>query len=133
LVIIGALSDRLYPSRVVGFNNGQAVISGAGASFAVGKRIAFYGEGDDMKDPYSGESLGQTESLVTEGSVSRIQGKMVYVAVAQGRPMVGMLAKREGGKIKTSSLAAGEPQTMPASTEGSDPTSQPGILLPFDR
>lgn len=130
--LVGALSDRLYPSRVVGFNGGQVIISGAGASFAVGERIAFYAEGEDMKDPYSGESLGRTEKFAAEGAVSKIQGKMVYVSLRDGRPAVGMLARREGGRMKTSSLAAGEPQPMLDGDE-QDPSAQPGIRLPFDR
>ena len=119
-LLVGALSDRLYPSRVIGFNNGEAILNAGGATLNVGDRIAFYAEGAEMKDPYSGESLGRTENMIGEGSVSRVSGKLVYVAVQDGRPNVGMLAKREGGKYAS-----------PTDAQNSA-APEAGVRLPFD-
>lgn len=119
-LLVGALSDRLNPSRVIGLKGDEAILNAGGTKLNVGDQIAFYAEGPEMKDPYSGEILGRSEELIGEGSVSRVSGKLVYVAIQEGRPLVGMLAKREGGKY------------VPPSDAQDAQAPQMGVRLPFD-
>lgn len=125
--LVGIALDRIYPIQVVGLSGGEEVILGQGGStVAVGERFRLVQRGTPLKDPYSGESLGFTETVVGTLEVTRTDGRIAYarpVGPLEAPPTVGQIARRDVG------LAGGAAATaVPAPSPRIS-----GVRLPFDR
>lgn len=71
---ISAIVNKLYPPMVLNVSNGVVQIPAAGLN--VGTIVEVFTQGEEIIDPYTGDSLGFEETLVAEICVYEISGKI---------------------------------------------------------
>lgn len=71
---ISTIVNKLYPPMVLNVNNGVVQLPAAGLN--VGTMVEVFTQGEEIIDPYTGDSLGFEETLVAEVCVYEINGKI---------------------------------------------------------
>lgn len=83
-IVNGAL-DNIYPIRVVQVQpRGTLLLNQGGESLEVGSLLEVFSAGKRVKDPYSGESLGEVETWVGTVEITRVNPKMSYGEILKG-------------------------------------------------
>lgn len=72
--VISTIVNKLYPPMVLNVSNGVVQIPATGLS--VGSMVEIFTQGEEIIDPYTGDSLGFEETLVAEVCVYEITGKI---------------------------------------------------------
>ena len=129
-IVVKAL-DNIYPLRVVQVqSNGDLVINQGGTTLAVGDMLEVFNAGGKIIDPYTGESLGASESWAATAKIIRVTPKMAYATVVKGSAaniQVGGICRRSENEPASQSSKSTSPkkttvQTLPGG----------GVVLPFD-
>ncbi len=72
---IKKIMNHIYPLRVVAVNDGEVVLNQGGDSIKEGDFYEVFELGETIKDPYTGESLGQKETKCATIEIIRVKGK----------------------------------------------------------
>jgi curli biogenesis system outer membrane secretion channel CsgG len=73
-----AILLQTFPISVVERDGMNVVLSQGGSSIIQGARYRLYLQGKELKDPQTGQSLGNTESVCCEVLISRVTPKLSY-------------------------------------------------------
>jgi len=77
--IARAILDFAYPMVVVSASDGVVVVSAGSSQLKVGQSVTFYRLGKVLKDPYTGERIGQDESEVGGGEIVGVEPALARV------------------------------------------------------
>ena len=73
------LVQNIYPIRLLNAENPQNLVIGQGGNtVVVGDRYGVYQLGEELKDPYTKESLGRQESQIGTLVITRVTAKLSY-------------------------------------------------------
>lgn len=127
--VVHRAMDNIYPLRVVKLQaSGEVILNQGGVSVADGEMLDVFRAGEQVVDPYTGESLGATESWVATIEIVRVIPKMSFAKVVKGgtEPI-------PTGSICRRNLTA-KTLLQQSSGRATDVTSSPsgGVRLPFD-
>jgi hypothetical protein len=128
--IVHRAIENIYPIRVVKVQpNGELILNQGGVTVSVGETLDVFIKGERIVDPYTGESLGSSETWAATIKIVRVIPKMSYAHVIKGQ-----LATIQNGSI-CRRLAEKNNQT-PRNSAGRktdvQTTSGGGAVLPFD-
>jgi len=127
--IIHKAMGNIYPLKVVKVQpNGDIVINQGGITVSRGDILDVYATGEKIIDPYTGESLGSSETWIAQIELTRIVSKLSYAKVLTGgstKVDIGNICRR--ADAEKASLPA--PARMKSDVTSS---SNGGVILPFD-
>ncbi len=127
--IIHRAMANIYPIRVVKRQaNGEIILNQGGVTVSNGDVLDVFSKGEKVIDPYTGESLGSSESWVATIKISRVIPKMSYARIVKGEYshiQNGSICRRQIEKGKQSSDAQGRSTSVQHKFGGS-------VVLPFD-
>lgn len=128
--IVHKAMANIYPLRIVKVQpNGEVILNQGGVTVKNGDILDVFSNGEKVIDPYTGESLGSSESWVATIKISRVIPKMSYARVVKGEYSLiknGSICRRQPEKGKTA------PHNMPGRKTNVQSTSSGGVVLPFD-
>ncbi|MDA0424933.1 hypothetical protein [Stutzerimonas frequens] len=75
---------NIYPMRIVAVKGKTIVLNQGGKTLKKGDLLDVYFLGEEMFDPYTGESLGQLEEKIAVVQVVRVSAKTTYAKVVEG-------------------------------------------------
>ena len=84
--ISGDALGNIFPMRVVGMNSGQVLLNQGGKTMKVGSHFNVFALGEVIRDPYTKESLGRSESRVATIRVTNVTAKVSYAELVDGNP-----------------------------------------------
>lgn len=76
--------SSIYPLRLIQFNDDRIVLNQGGTQLQEGMNLQIYSLGDEMFDPYSGESLGRKELSVATAQIERVTDRVSYARITGG-------------------------------------------------
>jgi len=84
--IVHNAMDNIYPIRVarVEQNSDKIILNQGGVSLAVNELLEVFSIGENVKDTYTGESLGAVETWVATVEITRVNPKMSYAKIIKG-------------------------------------------------
>lgn len=92
---ISAVVEQIYPLRIIAVDNDSYIINTGGKTMKKGTYYDVYQLGQKLIDPYTGESLGSTETKVGLIQVTRINPKMTYAKRINGENIgAGMIIRQ---------------------------------------
>ncbi len=125
--ISGDALGNIFPMRVVGMNSGQVLLNQGGKTMKVGSHFNVFALGEVIRDPYTKESLGRSESRVATIRVTNVTVKMSYAELIDGNP--GHIKK---GFIVRPGNATASPYEGKATVPAAKPVDVPsagGVIL----
>ncbi len=127
--IVNRAMANIYPLRVVRVQaNGEIILNQGGITVKNGEILDVFSNGEKVIDPYTGESLGASESWIASIKISRVIPKMSYARVVKGEYSLiqnGSICRRQAEKNKRQLHTIGR-------TTDVKPTYGGGVVLPFD-
>jgi hypothetical protein len=115
----------IFPLRIIQVNpNGEIFLNTGGSLLSVGQILTVYKEGDQLIDPYSGESLGSAENQVGLIEISRVESRFSAAVILEGNEFQPSMIARP------SMLRSG---ILNFDEGGVKDHHQSGVKLPFDR
>ena len=123
---ITAVVEQIYPMRIIGTENDNFIINAGGKSLKKGTYYDVFQEGQQLVDPYTGESLGKSENKVGIVKITRVLPKVTYAKVISGEDIVAGTIIRKS-KYRPASTAKSADKKQAAQQR---PTT--GYKLPFD-
>jgi len=128
--IVHRAIENIYPIRVVKVQpNGELILNQGGVTISDGEMLDVFIKGERIVDPYTGESLGSSETWAATIKIVRVIPKMSFAQVIKGQQ-----ATIQNGSI-CRRLAENNNQT-PRNSAGRktdvQTTSGGGAVLPFD-
>jgi len=125
--VIEAIIDRVYPVTVAAVQpDGQIILNQGGQRMTKGMLLEVYGEGKEIFDVDTGESLGKVESRVAMIEVQRVTHTMSFAKV-----VVGDAASISEGLVCR--VKVGKKKPGVGTTPDITKTKSGGVKLPFDR
>lgn len=121
---------NIYPMRVVKVQpNGDVVLNQGGITVAEGDLLDVFVQGDKVFDPYTGESLGASESWTATIRITRVIPKMSYARVIKGDPfsVLNNSICRRAPREESAGL-----QPSPGKASDVLVPDNGGVVLPFD-
>jgi len=80
------ITQTIYPMRVVRADDPQEIIlNQGGVTVSAGQRFRAMLLGEELKDPYTGESLGQMEREIGVVEVHRVDTRVSYARLTSGK------------------------------------------------
>jgi len=129
-IISNQLMSNIYPLRVVSrsIDRNTVVLNQGGKSLVIGDILEVMSLGDQVIDPYTGESLGQQEHVIATVEVIRLLPKMSTAKVVTGR----IESIDELDIVRR--IVAGVKDTSSRSWRNSNTRvlDSGGVILPFD-
>jgi curli biogenesis system outer membrane secretion channel CsgG len=127
---IGAeIMQAIYPLRLIKFDDPQAlVVNEGGMGLKPGQRLREMLLGEALVDPYTHESLGQTEQEIGTIEISDVQPKVSYARLVSGH----LPAPNQEIVLRPVLQKTASPQRTARSSSGPAAPSG-GVKLPFDR
>jgi len=128
--IVHKAMENIYPLMVVKVQpNGEVILNQGGATISDGEMLDVFTKGKKVFDPYTGESLGSSESRIATIKIVRVIPKMSYATVIKGQ-----LEAIKKGSICRRLTKKKEPvlQSPPGRKTDIEPTPKGGVILPFD-
>ncbi len=123
------IANSIYPIRIVKImTNGQVVLGQGGSSILNSSVFGVFSMGEEMVDPYTGEKLGAVESQVATIKVIRVDPKLSYATVINGK-LDGLKATELVCRKLESDSGSGDQISNPASDKYKP---SEGVRLPFD-
>lgn len=132
-----AILLRTFPISVVEKDGNTVVLSQGGQAVKEGARYRIYQQGKEIKDPQTGQSLGNMESICCEVAINRVTPNLSYgtlenvkVDIANIQP--GALQIREAvpeapPATPVSAAPQPEPATAPVATGAGSASPQPKV------
>ena len=73
-----AIIQQIFPVSIVEMNGNNVVLSQGGQAVKQNQRYMVYLQGNELKDPQTGQSLGRTESPCCDVVINRVTPKLSY-------------------------------------------------------
>ena len=84
------ITQTIYPLRAIKTDDPAAVVINQGSeTIKVGQFFKAYRLGEELKDPYSKESLGRSEQEIAMLKITKVDPKLSYGAVQSGAMAIG--------------------------------------------
>ena len=80
--------NAIYPMTILSVNANNVVIGSGGDDIKVGQHYRVMSLGAELKDPYSGESLGRQETLIGEIEITDVQFKTSQAKIITGSAQI---------------------------------------------
>jgi TolB-like protein len=123
------ITQAIYPMRLIKFDDPQAlVVNEGGLGLHQGQRLRAMLLGQALVDPYTHESLGQTEQEIGIIEISEVQPKVSYARLVSGRLPAANQEIVLRAQAQSQTPATRRPRPTVANTAPSG-----GVKLPFDR
>ena len=122
--------DNIYPMRVVKVQqNGEIILNQGGVTVSDGEILDVFNKGEKILDPYTGESLGSSETWAATIKIVRVIPKMSYARVIKGQ-----LTSIQNGSICRRIAAKRDQSAQSPDMRKRDIHTTPrgGVVLPFD-
>lgn len=122
--LISALVDHMFPILVLKQDGGDLVINRGQGAVTVGQRFSVFSQGDELKDPQTGEVLGRHEKHLATGVIADVRPKFSILRL-NSKPSVDMptaLVIRQQVSLQT---GASEVGGRPSNIGEIAPVSQP--------
>ncbi len=118
------ITQTIYPLRLVRADSPtEIIINQGGVTVLQGQRFRMMVQGDELKDPYSGESLGFVERDIGEIEVQRVDPRISYAKLVAG----GLPPQGANVVLRPSRPAA--PRAAPASAPAARPAGAPRSIF----
>lgn len=134
--ITGDITRAIYPMRLIRFDDPSSlIINQGGSGLRPGQRFVAFRLSDDLEDPDTHESLGKVETQVGVVEVTRVDTKVSYAKLVNGK----LPASADGPAPQIVLRGVPAAQVSQQSTgSGSRRVSkqddiQTGVKLPFDK
>lgn len=98
-IIANKIVNKLTPAKVISVTNGKIIINRGETMTNLGDRFDIYSQGEELIDPDTGETLGETEKKVATIIIDSIKDKISYGIVESGK-----IESIEKGAIARSAL-----------------------------
>jgi hypothetical protein len=76
--------SAIYPLRLIERVGDQVVLNQGGSQLQAGMMLQIFELGEELFDPYSGESLGRLESEVARARIDRVTDRVSYALLVEG-------------------------------------------------
>ena len=109
-------------------NNSNVILNQGGVSLNEGDKLNVFQKGEILQDPYTGESLGPSESLVATIEIKKVNPKMSYAKILKGNInniSIGDICRRSKNNNFKNRDFHSKGSNIEFMKDG-------GILLPFD-
>ena len=100
------LINKIAQPRVLGLSNGQLTVSQGSDYFKIGNNVEILHSKSGLKDPYTGESLGPTQSVIAKGQVTFVNANISKVKVLSNLQMIIDLSSEENAFFNVQKLKA---------------------------
>lgn len=118
--ISSQMLNNIFPARVVGKSgSNEVILNQGGKSFKAGQKLTIYQMGELLKDPYTGESLGHSETAIAKVVIKRVEAKVSYATIEDGEIPADSLTKLLA-RISTDKAS-----------EKAQEQERPTVVLPF--
>lgn len=128
--VVHSAMANIYPLRVVKVqSNGDVILNQGGITVSQGELLDVFARGEKILDPYTGESLGASESWTGTIRITRVIPKMSYARVIKGE-----VSPRHNGSICRRSAPEKRSSLRPPPGKAGDVLvpDNGGVVLPFD-
>jgi len=123
--VIKAIIDRVYPVKIAAVQGEQIVLNQGGERIAKGMLYDVYGEGQEIFDTDTNESLGRIENFVATIEIQRVANNMSFATVVKGDKAnitKGLVCRAQ--EVKKPPDVGARPDVIK--------TEKGGVKLPFD-
>jgi len=123
--VIKAIIDRVYPVKIAAVQGEQIVLNQGGERIAKGMLYDVYGEGQEIFDTDTNESLGKIESFVATIQIQRVANNMSFATIVKGdmaNIAKGLVCRAQ--EVKKPADVGAKPEVIR--------TNKGGVKLPFD-
>jgi nucleoid DNA-binding protein len=76
--------ENVFPARIIATESGNAIINAGFGQFDVGDLVEVRRQGQPLRDPYTQESLGVSETPVSQGVIRMVMPKTAVVQITSG-------------------------------------------------
>lgn len=80
--------NAIYPMAIVSVSDGVVVIGAGGDQIKVGDKYRVISLGQELKDPYTNESLGRQETAIGEIEITDVESKMSQAKILSGGDLI---------------------------------------------
>ena len=80
--------NAIYPMAIVSVSDSAVVIGAGGDQIKVGDKFRVISLGQELKDPYTNESLGRQETAVGEIEITDVESKMSQAKIISGNDLI---------------------------------------------
>jgi hypothetical protein len=80
--------NAIYPMAIVSVSDVGVVIGAGGDQIKVGDRFKVISLGQELKDPYTNESLGRQETAIGEIEITTVESKMSQAKIISGNNLI---------------------------------------------
>ena len=80
--------NAIYPMAIVSVSDGTVVIGAGGDQIKVGDKFRVISLGQELKDPYTNESLGRQEMAIGEIEITDVESKMSQAKIISGNDLI---------------------------------------------
>jgi hypothetical protein len=113
--------DNVFPARVIAVESGNPIINAGFGQFEIGDSVDVLRQGQALRDPYTKESLGISESPVAQGVILMVMPKSAVVKLAGSEQMPDLkgasFVVRRSNSLATAAAITSDSTTNP-STKG---------------
>lgn len=85
---ISDIINAIYPMFILSVQDSFVTIGSGGSSLKIGQHFRAMGLGEELKDPYTGESLGKHESYIGEIEITDVQFKTSQAKIIKGQDKI---------------------------------------------
>jgi len=107
--LVSALVDHMFPILVLKQDGGDLVINRGQGAVTLGQRFSVFSQGDELKDPQTGEVLGRHEKHLATGVIADVRPKFSVLRL-NSKPPVEMpieLVIRQQASLQTGASEVG--------------------------
>ena len=80
--------NAIYPMAIVSVSDGGVIIGAGGDQIKIGDKFRVISLGQELKDPYTNESLGRQETAVGEIEITDVESKMSQAKIITGNNLI---------------------------------------------
>jgi len=80
--------NAIYPMAILSIQDSFVTIGSGGSGLKVGQHFRVMGLGEELKDPYTGESLGKQENYIGELEITDVQFKASQAKIVKGQDKI---------------------------------------------
>jgi hypothetical protein len=123
---VSDIINAIYPIFILSVQDDFVTIGSGGSSLKLGERFRVMGLGGELKDPYTGESLGKQESYIGEIEITDVQFKTSQAKILKGQNKIieslasGLIIRPLINSQQSSSSKTTKEKTGKKSEESSD-------------
>ena len=85
---ISDIINAIYPMVILSVQDGFVTIGSGGSSLKIGQHFRAMQLGQELKDPYTGESLGSQENYIGEIEITDVQFKTSQAKIVKGQDKI---------------------------------------------